>query len=135
MLRRPNEENLRKNGKIPGIWRRKNFYLKNFPVFAVLIYPPGLNLQALSSILPLTIVLVNSYFQSSIVTDRFGDPLFCTSIEFNSIFQSNCFISLRLILENFWSFCSNIDSKSLNNTNLNRDQIVTLNQNHRIIPI
>ena len=41
MLRRPNKENLRKNGKIPGIWRRKNLYLENFPVFAVLIYPPG----------------------------------------------------------------------------------------------
>ena len=41
MLRRPKEENLRENGKILGIWRRKNFYLENFPIFAVLIYPPG----------------------------------------------------------------------------------------------
>ena len=55
MLRRPNEENLRENGKILEIWRRKNFYLKiNRPkngeflrkagkisIFAVLIYPPG----------------------------------------------------------------------------------------------
>ena len=55
MLRRPNKENLRKNRKIFGIWRRKNLYLKiNHPkngkflgkagkisVFAVLIYPPG----------------------------------------------------------------------------------------------
>ena len=60
MLRRPNEENLRENGKILEIWRRKNFYLKiNRPkngeflrkagkisIFAVLIYPPGRSKRA-----------------------------------------------------------------------------------------